>query len=74
MHLDLRTLSDIAGRAVAAEVAIERLREIAHTTFAGALDALTAETLARDPERFHAAMRAVQAAADALRAPDRASP
>jgi hypothetical protein len=67
MHFDLRTLSEIAGRTVATEVAVDRLREIARAAFAETLEAITADTLARDPERFHAAARVVQAAIDASR-------
>jgi hypothetical protein len=66
MQFDLRTLTLIAGRPVATEVAIERLREIAQATFDETFSALNIDTLHRDPARFHAATRAVKAAFDAL--------
>jgi hypothetical protein len=69
MHLDLRTLSHIAGRPVAVEVAVERLRQIAGEVFSEAVAALDLETLRSDPARFHAATRAVESALEAMRGP-----
>jgi hypothetical protein len=66
MHLDLRTLSDIAGRPVAVEAAIERLRQLSQQVFSETLAALDIDTLRNDPARFHAAARAVEAALEAL--------
>jgi hypothetical protein len=60
MQLDLRSLSEIAGRGVAEQVAVERLREIARAAFSEALTAIDSDTLRRDPARFEAAARAVQ--------------
>ena len=62
MQLDLRSLSDIAGRGVAVDVAVERLRQIAQAAFSEALAAIDSDTLRHDPARFEAATRAVQQA------------
>ena len=66
MQVDLRRLRELAGAQVAIEVAVERLRQIAETTFAEALGALNIETLDQDPLRFHAATRALESVIDAL--------
>lgn len=70
MQLDLRTLSHIAGRQVAVEAAVERLRQIAQATFSEALSALDLDTLRDDPARFHAVSRGVEQMVRALRGPD----
>jgi hypothetical protein len=70
MRLDLRTLSNLAGRPIAVEVAVERLRQIAGEVFSETLAALDLDTLRSDPARFHAATRAVERAIEALQGPD----
>jgi hypothetical protein len=67
MHLDLQTLSDVAGRPVAVEVAIGRLRQMAAEVFAEVIGALNSDTLRTDPARFHAAIRAVEGSLEAVR-------
>ena len=69
MHLDLRTLSNIAGRPIAVEVAVDRLRQIAGEVFSEAVAALDLDTLRSYPARFHAATRAVERALEAMRDP-----
>ena len=70
MHLDLRTLSNVAGRPVAIEVAVQRLRQIAGAVFAEALGALDINTLRSDPARFHAAAHVIEKALEVLHGSD----
>ena len=67
MQIDLRTLSNVAGRPMAVEVAVERLQQIARGVFSEAVAAIDVNTLTNDPSRFHAAARAVKDALEALR-------